>query len=513
MEPSQVPSLAAVKREEAERGAGKGKRVRGEEEILGKPPPSSPKQVYEQQVEERPERPRSSVLLDKDFLCPICMQRLKDAFLTSCGHSFCYACITTHLSNRRNCPCCGHFLTQEQLFPNFLLNKLLHKAAACQLVSSSSPAEQLSLALKQGAEVSVQELDSLLTMLGEKKRKAEQEEAEVNMELLLDFLQRSCDQKQAELDQHRSDLRFLAEDIASLQGRRGTGSGSRDKDPSPSRTLSGGCRGLLPASSPGGGPDALGLRESLEGGSAADRGEPIQRLHRGGGNSRRGGGGGGEGGGAGGGGESSEPAFNPAALAAAAQAAALAARGGAYYSATPSGFSGSGFSAPAAPPPQYSAASMPYRANTGFSAPLGTNVQGFSSSSLSSGAAAPPWAGPQGTGGGMALPPPPSTSQRAPSGFSDSPAGTSSFGERDASGGGGAREREMASSGRYERREREDEKYSDRARDGERERERERAGGEDRGSRGSDREERSERRKGDGEEPRERRRRPSGWDR
>lgn len=62
--------------------------------------------------------------LDKDFLCPICIQTMKDACLTACGHSFCYACITTHLNNRKNCPCCGLYLTNNQLFPNFLLNKV-----------------------------------------------------------------------------------------------------------------------------------------------------------------------------------------------------------------------------------------------------------------------------------------------------------------------------------------------------------------------------------------------------
>lgn len=63
--------------------------------------------------------------LDRDLLCPICMQIIKDAFLTACGHSFCYMCIITHLHNKKDCPCCGHYLTNNQLFPNFLLDKLI----------------------------------------------------------------------------------------------------------------------------------------------------------------------------------------------------------------------------------------------------------------------------------------------------------------------------------------------------------------------------------------------------
>lgn len=66
----------------------------------------------------------ASPQLDKDFLCPICMQIIRDAFLTACGHSFCYMCIITHLGNKSDCPCCAQHLTSDQLFPNFLLDKV-----------------------------------------------------------------------------------------------------------------------------------------------------------------------------------------------------------------------------------------------------------------------------------------------------------------------------------------------------------------------------------------------------
>ncbi|KAH9551797.1 hypothetical protein CY35_09G031600 [Sphagnum magellanicum] len=160
---------------------------------------------------------RIKVELDKDFLCPICIQTMKDAFLTSCGHSFCYMCIMTHLGNRSNCPCCGLYLTNNKLFPNFLLNKLMKKASASQLVSNASPAEQLRLALQQGVNLPVKELDSLLQLLTDKKRKAEQEEAEANMEILLDFLLRSRQQKQEVLHKLQGDLLFLKEDIEAVQ--------------------------------------------------------------------------------------------------------------------------------------------------------------------------------------------------------------------------------------------------------------------------------------------------------
>ncbi|CAM6037565.1 unnamed protein product [Sphagnum compactum] len=162
-------------------------------------------------------RPKSKVEFDKDFLCPICIQTMRDAFLTACGHSFCYVCITTHLGNRSNCPCCGLYLTNDQLFPNFLLNKLMKKASASQLISNAPPTEQLRLALQQGVDLPVKELELLMQLLGDKKRKAEQKEAEANMEILLEFLLHCRQQKQEELQKLQGDLHFLKEDIETVE--------------------------------------------------------------------------------------------------------------------------------------------------------------------------------------------------------------------------------------------------------------------------------------------------------
>lgn len=107
--------------------------------------------------------------------------------------------------------------------------QLLQKASIAQLSINASPAEHLRVALQQvlasnpcarpclmyvspafvvnmrtllqGAEISIKELDQLLILLAERKRKAEQEEAECNMEMLLDFLDRSLQQKQEELSE------------------------------------------------------------------------------------------------------------------------------------------------------------------------------------------------------------------------------------------------------------------------------------------------------------------------
>ncbi|XP_044466737.1 E3 ubiquitin-protein ligase COP1 [Mangifera indica] len=158
--------------------------------------------------------------LDKDMLCPICMQIIKDAFLTACGHSFCYMCIITHLRNKSDCPCCGHYLTNNQLYPNFLLDKLLKKTSARQISKTATPLEHFRQALQQGCEVSIKEIDNLMSLLGEKKRKMEQEEAERNMQILLDFLQCLRKQKVDELNEVQTDLQYIKEDINAVERHR-----------------------------------------------------------------------------------------------------------------------------------------------------------------------------------------------------------------------------------------------------------------------------------------------------
>ncbi|XP_057795011.1 E3 ubiquitin-protein ligase COP1-like [Salvia miltiorrhiza] len=167
-----------------------------------------------------PEKDRGAEEAEKDILCPICMQIIKDAFLTACGHSFCYMCIVTHLQNKSDCPCCSQFLTKTHLYPNFLLNKLLAKTSARQIAKTSTPLEQLRQALEQGCETSVKDLESLLHVIVEKKKKMEQEEAETNMQILLDFLVFLKKKKLDELNEIQSDLQYIKQDIHAVEKRR-----------------------------------------------------------------------------------------------------------------------------------------------------------------------------------------------------------------------------------------------------------------------------------------------------
>ena len=165
----------------------------------------------------------ADALSTEDLACPICMERLRDPFVTPCGHSFCYTCITTHLHNKSVCPCCSEYLTPDKVFPNFLLSKVrvlrrhlascalgfncmksaavtvywrwlkvVAKAAKAEHTRKGTLVEQLQAAVKSDEQtLPLSDVELLLETLQTKKQEMQQRETENNLELLLHFLNHS----------------------------------------------------------------------------------------------------------------------------------------------------------------------------------------------------------------------------------------------------------------------------------------------------------------------------------
>ncbi|CAG8598706.1 23280_t:CDS:10, partial [Gigaspora rosea] len=101
---------------------------------------------------------------DVDFLCPICLDIIKEAFVGRCGHSFFYLCIVSHLDKKNNCPTCGSHLTKEQIYPNFSLNKILEKSPTLigskEISTPTSPARKLKEKILKD-NLSVEDIDTM----------------------------------------------------------------------------------------------------------------------------------------------------------------------------------------------------------------------------------------------------------------------------------------------------------------------------------------------------------------
>ncbi|KAF9412209.1 hypothetical protein HW555_009232 [Spodoptera exigua] len=77
---------------------------------------------------------------DCDLLCPVCFELIDEAYVTRCGHSFCYACISKAVELHRRCPKCGAALaSREHIFPNFLLNEVVARRRAPAAAPPGAP--------------------------------------------------------------------------------------------------------------------------------------------------------------------------------------------------------------------------------------------------------------------------------------------------------------------------------------------------------------------------------------
>ncbi|CAG8435933.1 6898_t:CDS:10 [Diversispora eburnea] len=84
---------------------------------------------------------------DADILCPICLDIIKEAFIGRC-----------------DCPTCGTHLMRDQIYPNFILNRILEKSPSIISYQNdsipSSPAKQLKTKLLKD-DLSIEEIKCL----------------------------------------------------------------------------------------------------------------------------------------------------------------------------------------------------------------------------------------------------------------------------------------------------------------------------------------------------------------
>src|SRR5262245_41853474 len=66
--------------------------------------------------------------LEDPLECPICLDPMRNAVMTNCGHSYCEKCIEEWRSKKNSCPFCGRIITS--LTPNFVGRSPVDTAAS-----------------------------------------------------------------------------------------------------------------------------------------------------------------------------------------------------------------------------------------------------------------------------------------------------------------------------------------------------------------------------------------------
>jgi len=72
-----------------------------------------------------------------EFLCPICMEMIKDCHITACGHNFCLKCVDEWINRKHQCPVCNTPTLKTQLFPNKQFDRL-----ACSIIEEKDKASK-----------------------------------------------------------------------------------------------------------------------------------------------------------------------------------------------------------------------------------------------------------------------------------------------------------------------------------------------------------------------------------
>jgi len=118
-------------------------------------------------------------------------------------------------------PGCGHSpLTRDDIFPNFLLNKVITsgvKFPGEQVASRENVSRLTTELMKESESLSVKDVDSLIATLMEKRRTMHGETHLQDIHVCADFLRRAWRQREQRKQQLEMEMQILDSDLALLQ--------------------------------------------------------------------------------------------------------------------------------------------------------------------------------------------------------------------------------------------------------------------------------------------------------
>ncbi|OXU29379.1 hypothetical protein TSAR_016101 [Trichomalopsis sarcophagae] len=184
----------------------------------------------------------NSTLEDKnsDYLCPICFETIEEAHVTRCGHTFCYKCIIRSLESLGRCPKCNINLTQQDIFPNFLLNELIAKyktrakgigaldrtlaldnkgkGTFIPMDSSVGISDGLrNFIASDSTSLSLPDVNAMLEVLTQRKHLLEAESCAAQNRLLYEFLKHLLTQKEEQRNQLQKEVALIKSDIKEVE--------------------------------------------------------------------------------------------------------------------------------------------------------------------------------------------------------------------------------------------------------------------------------------------------------
>ncbi|XP_025940415.1 E3 ubiquitin-protein ligase COP1 isoform X3 [Apteryx rowi] len=155
---------------------------------------------------------------------------IEEAYMTKCGHSFCYKCIHQSLEDNNRCPKCNYVVDNiDHLYPNFLVNELILKQKQRSeekrfkldhSVSSTNGHRWQIIQDLLGTDqdnLDLANVNLMLELLVQKKKQLEAESHAAQLQILMEFLKVARRNKREQLEQIQKELSVLEEDIKRVE--------------------------------------------------------------------------------------------------------------------------------------------------------------------------------------------------------------------------------------------------------------------------------------------------------
>lgn len=148
-------------------------------------------------------------------MCPICFDLFNEVYITHCGHSFCFQCISATVRQSQQCPVCKATVPGlNALHPNCSLNDVVAKfrsqAAANREAAKGS--HRVATILSLTADLNQEQLHSLLQGITELSQHNAERDQQVKNAVTLNFLDRAIKKKEKELERVKAELEVLYSD-------------------------------------------------------------------------------------------------------------------------------------------------------------------------------------------------------------------------------------------------------------------------------------------------------------
>ncbi|XP_017778851.1 PREDICTED: E3 ubiquitin-protein ligase RFWD2-like isoform X1 [Nicrophorus vespilloides] len=174
-------------------------------------------------------RPRATLgMEDKlhEYQCPVCLDLINEAYISKCGHSFCYTCIIQSIDINKCCPKCKSNLIKDEVFPNFALNDLIKKYKlrenCLESLGTNNSADYSNDRLREffaseSANLTLPDVNVMLDVLTQRKQLLEAESCAAQNKLLLEFLRHLLHQKLEQKTQILKEISIIEHDVDEVE--------------------------------------------------------------------------------------------------------------------------------------------------------------------------------------------------------------------------------------------------------------------------------------------------------